>query len=144
MNLPAIPGLEAYVRAFETLAADRLDELTACFAESAYFEDPFNRVSGRAAIGRVFAHGFRQCPQLRFEIEEVAGVADAPVVLIVWRFVCGDAGDLRLHGVSRVVFGADGLVQSHVDYWDPAAQLYERVPLLGALMRAIRRRLAAS
>ncbi len=143
MNVPTLPGLAAYLDAFATLTPDRLPVLMACFAETAEFEDPFNRVRGRSAIERVFAHGFRQCPALRFEIEEVAVVTDLPVALIVWQFVCGDAGGLMIHGVSRVVFGQDGLVQSHVDYWDPAAQLYERVPVLGALMRAIRRRLSA-
>lgn len=143
MMCPAIPGLAAYVQAFETLDGTRLAVLMACFSETAEFEDPFNRVRGLPAIEKVFAHGFRQCPALRFEIDEVAAVPDSPIALIVWRFVCGDASGLALNGVSRVVFGADGLVQPHVDYWDPAAQLYERVPVLGAVMRAIRRRLSA-
>ena len=143
MTIPPIPGLTAYLHAFETLHPARLNVLLDCFAEDAVFEDPFNRVQGRVAIERVFAHGFRQCPNLRFTIDEVAGVPDAAIALIVWRFACQEAGGLVLHGTSRVVFGADGLAQLHVDYWDPAAQLYERVPILGALMRFIRRRLAA-
>ena len=44
--------------------------------------------------------------------------------------------------MSELTLAPDGRVAEHVDYWDPAAQLYERVPVLGWLMRRIRRRLA--
>jgi steroid delta-isomerase len=37
----------------------------------------------------------------------------------------------------------DGRVVYHRDYWDAAGELYERIPLLGALMRGVRRRLRA-
>ncbi|MFW6322186.1 MAG: hypothetical protein ACOC02_01025, partial [Guyparkeria sp.] len=53
------------------------------------------------------------------------------------------AQEVSIEGMSELVLGADGLVVEHVDYWDPAGQLYERVPLLGWLMRRIRHRLAA-
>ena len=45
--------------------------------------------------------------------------------------------------MSEVTLAEDGRVLAHIDHWDPAAQLYERVPVLGAVLRMIRRRLAA-
>ena len=35
-------------------------------------------------------------------------------------------------------------MQEHRDYWDAAEELYEKLPVLGALMRLLRRKLAAS
>jgi hypothetical protein len=43
-----------------------------------------------------------------------------------------------------VQFDPDGRVAEHIDYWDPAGQVYETIPILGLLMRALRRRLAAT
>jgi len=45
--------------------------------------------------------------------------------------------------MAEVTLDAGGRVLRHVDHWDPAAQIYEREPLLGGLMRYLRRRLAA-
>ena len=50
---------------------------------------------------------------------------------------------LCIHGASHLRFAADGRVCVHRDYWDPAEELYEKLPLIGALMRWLRRRLAA-
>ncbi len=41
-----------------------------------------------------------------------------------------------IHGAALVRFGAHGRVTLHRDYWDAAAEeLYEKIPLVGALMR---------
>lgn len=144
-------AIARFVHVMSSLTADNLSELTALFSESARFKDPFNEVVGRAAIERVFAHGFKQCPALRFVVDDIAPAApndSSPnVVFFYWRFLCGGlaaAPDaLSITGVSRVVFDAEGLVCEHLDFWDPAEQLYSRVPVLGGLMGWIRRRLSA-
>ena len=43
-------------------------------------------------------------------------------------------------GASHLVFGPDGLITLHRDYWDAAEELYEKLPLLGSLMRWLKRR----
>jgi hypothetical protein len=37
---------------------------------------------------------------------------------------------------------AQGLIVLHRDYWDAAEELYEKLPVVGALMRWLRRRAA--
>jgi steroid delta-isomerase len=39
-------------------------------------------------------------------------------------------------------FAADGRVVYHRDYWDPAEDLYGKLPVLGTLMRRFRRQAA--
>jgi steroid Delta-isomerase len=38
-------------------------------------------------------------------------------------------------GASHIRFAADGRVVYHRDYWDPAEDLYGKLPVLGTLMR---------
>jgi steroid Delta-isomerase len=45
--------------------------------------------------------------------------------------------------MSELTFDSDGKVARHIDYWDAGKHFYEKLPLLGALLRAIRRRVAA-
>ena len=134
--------IEHLIGFFETLRPETLAHLEGHFAEQARFRDPFNDVRGSTAIRRVFEHMFETCETPRFEVDE--WVADDRLAYLRWRFSF-EAGATRktIEGVSRVVFGDDGRVVDHRDFWDPAQQLYERIPILGRLMRALRRHLAA-
>jgi len=131
-----------YIEVFEHLTPSTLQQLEDGFAERAHFVDPFNDVRGRSSIRRVFEHMFASCEDPRFEVEECLG--DDSLVYLRWLFGFGKATSRRrIQGVSRVQFTSDGLVSEHLDYWDPASQLYEKLPLLGQLLRALRNRLAA-
>lgn len=141
--LPITEAANRFRKVIESLQVDQLECLSEAFTPDAHFKDPFNDVTGREAIVRVFAHGYKNCPNLRFDVDEMAFVRDARVVFFYWRFLCGAPSDLMLVGVSRVVFDDAGLVVDHVDYWDPAEQLYSQVPVLGALLRWVRGRLSA-
>jgi hypothetical protein len=43
-------------------------------------------------------------------------------------------------GGSHLVFDTTGRVTLHRDYWDAAEELYEKLPVVGSLMRWLRRR----
>ncbi|WP_410474723.1 nuclear transport factor 2 family protein [Guyparkeria sp. TX1] len=140
-DLNRAAALERYVAVMEGLRVDHLETLATVYAEQSRFVDPFNDVRGIEAIEAVFAHGFAQCPGMRFVVQ--ARAVDGDRALLRWRMHCdASAHGLSIEGMSELVLGRDGRVVEHVDYWDPAAQLYERVPVLGWLMRCIRRRLA--
>ncbi|MFP4154235.1 MAG: nuclear transport factor 2 family protein [Halothiobacillaceae bacterium] len=139
--------LERYCAFFEQFGPDSLDGFGTIYAEDARFRDPFNDLRGLAAIRHLFAHGLEQCPGMRFEILlALSGEHDGqPVAMIRWRMRCATRGrnPLAVEGCTTLRFDDRGRVVDHVDDWDPAGQLYERVPLLGSLMRLLRRRLAA-
>ena len=47
----------------------------------------------------------------------------------------------KRYAVRRILkLTADGLIEFHRDYWDAAEELYEKLPLLGGLMRWLKRR----
>jgi len=129
---------------FEGLTPAGLDDLDGIYAEGARFRDPFNEVVGIPAIRRIFADMFEQAPDARFTVHEVVGAA--PLLYVRWGFTFtpGRAkAPWAVEGVSRLALGEDGRVIDHIDYWDPAAGIYERLPLLGTVLRWLRRRLAA-
>ena len=48
--------------------------------------------------------------------------------------------DTQTIGMSHLRFNREGLVQLHQDYWDSTAGLFEHIPLLGAAIGMIKRR----
>lgn len=133
--------LERYARFWEELRADTLPKLAEHLAPGVRFKDPFNDVRGidatMAVMRAMLDHGTP-----RFAIADRA-VGVAGTGYLRWRCVIAPArgAPIVLEGISEIRFDAQGLVVEHVDHWDAAEQLYEHVPLLGALIRLVKRRL---
>lgn len=127
---------------FEGLAPDDLDRLAEFYDEQARFKDPFNEICGPAAIRAVFAHMFATLEAPRFAVHEVVAAGDQCFMTWVFLFRQARLGPAEqcIRGCTHFQFGADGRVTLHRDYWDAAEELYEKLPLLGALMRLLRRR----
>ena len=134
----------AVVALFESLSSADLPTLRDVYAVDARFKDPFNAVQGLPAIAAIFGHMFRQLDAPRFVVRSIVAAGDE--LFLTWDFdfrTRGRAGrSLRIHGASHLRFGADGRVALHRDYWDAAEELYEKLPVIGALMRWLKRRAA--
>ena len=126
---------------YETMSVASLPQLAAIYAADAAFKDPFNDVRGHAAMLRIFEHMFVQVDQPRFIV--TSQVAQGREAFLTWDFEFRmrrfSTAPQCIRGASHLRFGADGLVLVHRDYWDAAEELYEKLPVLGALMRWLKR-----
>jgi len=135
-----VEPIERLIAYFEALSPQRLPEIGEYYAADAYFKDPFNEVRRVEDIRAIFARMFEQVEAPRFRV--LSRVVDGAHAFLVWdlefRFRGGKPA--RIHGVSHLELGRDGRVIYHRDYWDTAEELYEKLPVLGAFMRWLRRR----
>jgi ketosteroid isomerase-like protein len=132
-------------RYFAQLAPADLAALDTVYTAEAQFKDPFNEVVGVAAIRRVFEHMFANLEQPRFVI--AAAVVQGDQCFMTWDFRFRmkryDSREQCIRGASYLLLAADGRIAIHRDYWDAAEELYEKLPLLGALMRWLKRRVGS-
>lgn len=130
------------VDGFEALTPATLAALVGLYAPEARFKDPFNEVQGPAAIRAIFEHMFRALAEPRFVVREA--VVQGDDCFLTWdflfRFRRGDDALQCVRGASHLKFDAQGRVTLHRDYWDAAEELYEKLPVVGALMRWLRRK----
>ncbi len=139
-------AVQAIVKLFENLTPEDLARLEQHYAPDAYFKDPFNEVRGVAAIQKIFAHMFEQLHAPRFVIADC--VVQGRQAVLTWRFDFRPKGQpsgatRTIRGATHLLLDEQGRIASHRDYWDAAEELYEKLPLLGVLMRWLRRRLSA-
>lgn len=130
---------------YETLSPETLSAIDQCYAQAAWFKDPFNEVTGLSAISGIFLSMFEQVDAPRFVVHEA--ILERERACLIWDFEFRFRGrdtqtTQRIRGASWVVFDREGRVIVHRDYWDAAEELYEKIPVIGALMRWLRRRLA--
>jgi hypothetical protein len=133
--------LAQIVQWFERLSVQSLAGIDSIYSTDADFRDPFNHIRGLPGIRAVYQHMFDTLEAPRFVIGEV--VANGPQAFIVWDFHFSMRGrPLSIHGCTHFVINDVGLITVHRDYWDAAEELYEKLPILGALMRLLKRKIA--
>ena len=114
------------------------------FDENSYFEDPFQKVKGIDKIYKIFEDMYAKLYNPRFYIQEC--VSSENVSYIKWTFTYKsdeNAPETSFVGLSRVEFGDNGKVLEHIDFWDAGANVYEKIPLLGTIIRFIKRKIRA-
>lgn len=142
MTLSRDPRVARLTDYFETLTPQAVARLPELYAGDARFKDPFNEVSGIAAIQSIFEGMYRQVDRPRFRI--TSSVCEGDEAFLAWNFVFSFKGKTRKEqsvlGGTHIKFDAEGRVTLHRDYWDAAEELYEKLPVLGSLMRWLKRR----
>lgn len=132
---------ERVVHFYETLAPASLDRLGAIYAADAYFKDPFNEVNGLPAIEAIFRHMFATVDEPQFSVTHHTG--DHQHAFLTWRFSCKTGRRktklLTIYGATHINFDNHGLVRYHRDYWDVAEEFYEKLPVVGGLLRMLKR-----
>ena len=128
---------------FETLSPQSVSQLHTVYDAQATFKDPFNEVQGLPEIERIFRHMYVALDQPHFAI--TGQVVDGAQAFLTWefrfRFKRFDTTTWQtVRGASHVVFNAQGLVTLHRDYWDAAEELYEKLPVVGGVMRWLKKR----
>lgn len=146
-------GVQRYIAFMTTLSPESLALLADIATEDIHFRDPFNDVRGLEHFRRCLVDMLEQLAELQIDVSHVAALQPTTPdaqgsnqYVLYWTF----GGQLlklgrrawQVSGTSVITLAADGRVSEHLDYWDAAGGLYESVPILGALMRFLRRRLA--
>lgn len=133
---------ERFIDFFTQLTPETLKQIDTIFAADAHFKDPFNDVTGLEAIRTVFIHMFATTERPRFKIKHFA--SQEQNLFIQWDFWFGKNKKLwQIDGCSMVSFNEQGKVQEHIDYWDPAEQIYSKINLLRPLMNFLANKLKA-
>ena len=151
MNPPSVSeSVDALVVDFENLSPDKVQALDHWYAPDARFKDPFKEVQGIAAIEAIFVHMFDSLHEPRFVVTEriVQGSQCFLVWDFVFRFKTMDSQTVQcIRGGSHLQFAphtnGSWRITLHRDYWDAAEELYEKLPLVGGLMRWLKKRVNA-
>ena len=148
MSMTTIPNtkdhqasLRSLINFFENISPLSCQDLSGVYTEDAYFKDPFNELRGITAIDQVFQHMFVQVHAPRFRV--TSSVLQNDSAFICWDFLFTmkrfNNEEQCIRGATHLRFAEDGRVCFHRDYWDAAEELYEKLPVLGSLMRLLKR-----
>jgi hypothetical protein len=138
--------LARFIGLYQQLDKQQLHRLPEVYAEQVVFTDPAHRIEGLAALGDYFAALYQRLAYCRFVI--TSQQQQGQQAWLGWTMTFSHprlrGGEpVTVEGATRLEFDEACKVCQHRDYFDLGAMLYEQLPLLGSVVRAIRGRLGS-
>ena len=134
-------NLDKLIDFFESISQENTVDLKQIYTDDVFFKDPFNEVNGIQHVITIFDHMFHQLDQPRFVV--TTHVSQGDQAFLTWDFLFKmkrfNRNEQCIRGASHIRFAADGRVCYHRDYWDVAEELYEKLPLIGSVMRGLKK-----
>lgn len=142
---PEADPIDRFVGFFEGLQPADLDHIGDIYTDDVHFVDPFSDFNGLPALTRIFEAMFTKMREYDLQVHEF-GMIGPDTGFVRWTmsgYVKQLGKDIWVvDGGSIIRFAEDGRVHEHIDYWDAASQMYERLPVIGWILKKIRMRLA--
>lgn len=136
--------IDAFAQGFASLNSDNLERLAELYHPEVQFTDPLHQVHGLAALEAYCSNLYSNLKSVRFEFSQCSPVDDEQA-LLCWTLYyrhprLAGGREVSVPGVSQVWL-RDAKVYRHRDHYDAGALLYEHIPLLGSVIRLLKRRL---
>jgi len=142
-SIPVIKAslLDDFCRVYQSLDKHNLGSLKEIYSDDIIFVDAMHEVSGLAALTHYFQHLYANLDYCNFNIEQV--IEQHGQACVVWKM---EYAHPRLNGGQRIL--VDGVshleftdkIDRHRDYLDLGQMLYEHLPLVGSVIKAIKKR----
>lgn len=137
-------NISKYCEFFETInETTPLSDYEVFFDENSKFKDPFHEVVGAEKIYLVFQKMYKNLDKPHFKVIEISESESYCYIRWIFNFYFKNSSKLEsFEGVSRVVF-IGNKVESHIDYWDAAENLYEKLPLISSIIKFIKKKITS-
>jgi hypothetical protein len=131
-------------QAFKDFTGDQDDVLESFYAKKIVFCDPVKKISGLPALKKYYRHVYSNVDSIQFKFSRfiesentVVGewVMTLKVKSLNW------SKPFEVSGCSVFEFDEKNQVTFHRDYLDLGEMVYEKIPVLGLLVKAIKAKL---
>ena len=125
---------------FRILSPGRAIDVRKVYTDDVRFEDPVHRLQGVEAVDAYFRRLNKNLISGSFEFgDELVQDGIAAVFWTMRVRVKRIKEEIVVPGASHLRFGEK--ISFHRDYYDLGEMVYERIPLVGGMLRAVKRRM---
>jgi ketosteroid isomerase-like protein len=137
--------LQPFLTLYTDLSDYSAGQLATVYSDDVEFIDPVTTHHGLSAVEAYFEKLLFNCQSCMFEIQSAFIQGSTGHVSWIMRFQhrrLKSGQPIEVEGFSLLNF-YNGKVIRQQDYYDMGAMIYEHMPMIGSIITALRRRLAA-
>lgn len=134
--------MQAFLDMYKTLHAGNLHMLKEVYREDICFVDPAHEIQGIDRLTQYFQGLYQNVRSISFTFAEPMIAGHEAYVRWIMEFIhprLAGGRPVTVEGVSYIKWDDAGLIFYHRDYFDLGALLYEHVPLLGQIIRNLKK-----
>ena len=135
--------LERFKSLFNAARPDLETLMAECYSETVVFRDPLVERRGREALSRYLNDAYARVTRCGFDFGSTARCPDhltLPWTMTLEHRRLARGAPIIVDGITLLQTDAEtGLISYHRDYYDAGQLIYENVPLIGGLVRYMRR-----
>lgn len=136
--------MDNFLDVYGDLTRQNVHRIKEIYTPDVHFIDPAHEIRGIDALLCYFERLYTNVTSVKFEFHHP--VMDGATGYLQWsmRFShprLNRGGEILVPGASFLKFSDEGRAYYHRDYYDLGAMIYEHLPIVGAGIGAIRRRL---
>ncbi|MGL4516339.1 MAG: nuclear transport factor 2 family protein [Shewanella sp.] len=135
--------VDEFIRLYQALNKDNLPRLAEVYADNIVFVDPLHRIEGLQALTRYFGKLYENIKHIEFDIKEIHQTDTQAALYWQMHYAhpkLNQGALIRVDGMSQLKFSHK--IEFHRDYFDIGQMLYEQLPCMGPLIRAVKVRVA--
>ncbi len=136
--------MKKFLDTYQQLNRDSLFLLREIYAENVHFIDPVHQINGLDNLTAYFAVLYENIISIEFLFDQPVTTGNKGAVQ--WQMIfrhkrLAGGKQLSLHGASFIEFNQRKKVCEHHDYFDLGTMVYEHIPLVGNLIRTVKKRI---
>jgi len=139
-------SLENFLTTFNQLDKKNLSLLETIYHPDIRFIDPAHSLQGLPALKQYFFSLYENVRSIRFAFD--TPMQSDSQAFVTWTLHMhhprlAKGRPVAVKGCSCLTFASDGRVIRHRDYFDLGAMIYEHLPLVGGIIKTIKKRLGS-
>lgn len=138
-------AVDHFQQVYNRLNIDNLELLRQIYSDDVHFIDPIHEIRGLSPLKSYFKRMYSNAEHTSFSFDHQEVIGNR--CLLQWRMALqhhklNGGQRFSIEGVSLLHFSDAGKVTYHRDYYDLGTLIYERIPLVGSLIRYLKGRLS--
>lgn len=139
---PPLPKTSKHLRDLlewsSQLSTKNVKHVSTYYSRDAFFKDPITEVYTADEIQKYFQRLLERIGGIHFVFDNV--IEENNQAFVTWVMTAKFMGrEFTVEGSSHLKFDSSGLCEYHRDYFDLSEEIYEQVPLFGALFKGLKR-----
>ncbi|MEE4244323.1 MAG: nuclear transport factor 2 family protein [Kangiellaceae bacterium] len=136
--------LGQFVNNYQSVNQQNISLLKEMYTDDIIFSDPLHKIEGIDSLTQYFEHLYQNMIECRFDVFH--HISDEQHSAIYWTMVfrhkkIKSGNSISVEGHSMLYWRGDK-VYYHRDYFDIGSMVYEHIPLLGSMIRKLKRRIS--
>jgi len=136
--------IEKFIQTYQQLDKNNLELLDDIYCENTSFIDPFNKINRLNNLKIYFAELYENISLIDFDFKDTSSINNNHY--ISWKMILthpklNQGKSFSVPGITHLKTDENDKINYHRDYFDAGKMLYEQLPLLGRLIRWLKRKI---